>query len=132
MLSAKEAARLTDVPNVRQEGIRLGNWLTTEQAKELLQIPDRTTLKGKRDYAILALLVGCVLRRRVLASRSIKNVQMRENHWLAPTFSARRPDPEGGRSGLGQARDRPGKPQPASRKGRYCGLSPKAAGQGRV
>jgi hypothetical protein len=26
-------------------------------------VPDRTTLKGKRDYVILALLVGCALRR---------------------------------------------------------------------
>ena len=28
MLSAEEAANLTDVPNVRQKGTRLGNWLT--------------------------------------------------------------------------------------------------------
>ena len=67
MLSAEEAAHLTDIPNIRRRGTRLGNWLTKEQAKELLQIPDRETLKGKRDYAILALLVGCALRRRELA-----------------------------------------------------------------
>jgi len=39
MLGAEEAASLTDVPNVRQAGLRLGNWLTREQAKELLQVP---------------------------------------------------------------------------------------------
>jgi len=27
MLGAEEAGSLTDVPNVRQQGIRLGNWL---------------------------------------------------------------------------------------------------------
>jgi hypothetical protein len=48
---------LTDIPNIRQKGTRLGNWLTREQAKELLAAPDRSTLKGKRDYVILALLV---------------------------------------------------------------------------
>ena len=31
------------------EGTRLGNWLTREQAKDLLTVPDRSTLKGKRD-----------------------------------------------------------------------------------
>jgi len=63
MLGAAEAAGLTDVPNIRQQGIRLGNWLTREQARDLLATPDRSTLRGKRDYVILALLVGCALRR---------------------------------------------------------------------
>jgi integrase len=82
MLSAEEAANLTDVPNVRQKGTRLGNWLTREQARDLLAVPNRSTLKGKRDYAILALLVGCALRRRELASLSIEDLQMRENRWV--------------------------------------------------
>ncbi len=82
MLSAEEAAHLTEVPNVSQRGTRLGNWLTKEQARELLQVPDRQTLKGKRDYAILALLVGCALRRRELAFLSIEDLQMRENRWV--------------------------------------------------
>src|ERR1700727_1358155 len=63
MLGQEEAASLTDIPTISQKGIRLGNWLTREQAKELLAVPDRSTLKGKRDYVILALLVGCALRR---------------------------------------------------------------------
>jgi site-specific recombinase XerC len=49
MLGAEEAANLTEVPNIPQKGTRLGNWLTREQARELLAVPDRTTLKGKRD-----------------------------------------------------------------------------------
>ena len=63
MIGHEEAANLTDIPNIRQKGTRLGNWLTREQAKKLLAVPDRSTLKGKRDYVILALLVGCALRR---------------------------------------------------------------------
>lgn len=51
---------------IRQKGTRLGNWLTRQQAKDLLAVPDRSTLKGKRDYVILALLVGCALRRNEL------------------------------------------------------------------
>jgi site-specific recombinase XerD len=71
MIGHEEAANLSDVPNVRQKGTRLGNWLTREQAKELLAVPDRSTLKGKRDYVIIALLVGCALRRHELASLNI-------------------------------------------------------------
>lgn len=82
MLSAEEAVNLTGVPNVNQKGTRLGNWLTKEQARELLAVPDRSTLRGKRDYTILALLVGCALRRRELASLIVEDLQMRENRWV--------------------------------------------------
>ena len=82
MLGAEEAANLNDVPNVRQQGTRLGNWLTKEQARELLAVPDRKSLKGKRDYAILALLVGCGLRRRELASLDVEDIQMRDDRWV--------------------------------------------------
>jgi site-specific recombinase XerC len=82
MIGIEEAANLSDAPNIRQQGTRLGNWLTREQAKELLAVPDRSTLKGKRDYAILALLVGCALRRRELASLNIEDIQMREGRWV--------------------------------------------------
>ena len=82
MLGTEEAADLTEVPNVRQQGTRLGNWLTREQARELLRVPDRSTLKGKRDYCILALLVGCALRRRELANLTTEEVQMREGRWV--------------------------------------------------
>lgn len=82
VMGAEDASQMTDIPNVRQQGTRLGNWLTREQAKELLAIPDRSTLKGKRDYVILSLLVGCALRRRELASLYIEDIQMREGRWV--------------------------------------------------
>ena len=82
MLGAEEAANLTEIPNIPEKGTRLGNWLTREQAKELLAVPDRSTLKGKRDYAILALLVGCALRRQELAELPVEKIQMREGRWV--------------------------------------------------
>ncbi|MCU1226721.1 MAG: recombinase XerD [Edaphobacter sp.] len=82
MIGLEEAANLTDVPNVRQKGTRLGNWLTREQAKELLAVPDRSKLKGKSDYVIIALLVGCALRRRELATLNIEDIQLREGRWV--------------------------------------------------
>ena len=82
LLSSEEAANLTDVPNVRQRGTRLGNWLTKEQARELLKVPDRSTLKGKRDFAVLSLLVNCGLRRMELSKLLLEDLQMRENRWV--------------------------------------------------
>jgi integrase len=78
----RRPANLTDIPNISQKGTRLGNWLTREQAKELLAVPDRSTLKGKGDYMILALLVGCALRRNELAELDVETIQQREGRWV--------------------------------------------------
>ena len=45
-IGSEEAARLTGVPNIRQRGARLRDWLTREQAREPLAVPDRSTLKA--------------------------------------------------------------------------------------
>jgi integrase len=82
MIEVEDAASLLEVPNIRQKGTRLGNWLTREQAKEMLAVPDRSTLKGKRDYVILALLVGCALRRQELATLDVETIQLREGRWV--------------------------------------------------
>ena len=81
VITGEESSQMTDVPNVRQNGVRLGNWLTKEQARELLAVPDRSTLKGKRDYVILSLLTGCALRRNELAMLDIGTIQLREGRW---------------------------------------------------
>jgi len=39
-------------------------------------VPDRSTIKGKRDYCILALLVGCALRCSELAALKIEDIQL--------------------------------------------------------
>jgi integrase len=46
--------------------------------KKLLAVPDRSKLKGKRDYVIIALLVGCAVCRQELASLKIEDIQLRE------------------------------------------------------
>jgi integrase len=82
MIGSEEAASLTDIPNIPQKGTRLGNWLTREHAKEPLAVPNRSTMKGKRDYVILALLVGCALRRNELAGLDVETIQQREGRWV--------------------------------------------------
>ena len=63
LLSADLAAGIRRVKGVKKLGVRLGNWLTAEQGQALWQAPDRERLKGKRDRALLAVLLSCGLRR---------------------------------------------------------------------
>ena len=91
IIDAEEAANIAGVPNLSQKGTRLGNWLTREQAKELLTVPDRSNLKGKRDYVILFLLVGCALRRQEPATLDIESIQMREGRWVVADARQRWP-----------------------------------------
>ena len=55
-----------------------------EQANELLNAPDSTILKGKRDRAILALLMSCGLRRAELVGLEVDRIQQREGRWVIP------------------------------------------------
>ena len=81
LLSADLAAGIRRVKGVKKLGCRLGNWLSVEQARVLWQLPDPDTLKGKRDRAILAVLLGCGLRRRELTELTTEHFQRREEHW---------------------------------------------------
>ncbi len=79
-----KAEAAAGVDNSRSGGVRVGNWLTPEQAKDLLLAPDENTLKGKRDGALLGLLVGCGLRRAELVSLVVNKIQMRDDRWVIP------------------------------------------------
>jgi site-specific recombinase XerD len=81
LLSPELAAGIRRVKSVKKLGVRLGNWLTAQQGKELLNAPDVNTVRGKRDYAMLALLLGCGLRRSELAHLMIEDLEQREEHW---------------------------------------------------
>jgi site-specific recombinase XerD len=70
------------VRGVRQEGQRSGNWLTKEQAQDLLNAPDVASLKGLRDQAILAVLIGTGLRRAEAAGLTFEHIQQREGRWV--------------------------------------------------
>jgi site-specific recombinase XerD len=81
LLSADLAAGIHRVHGVRKLGVRLGNWLTADQGKALWQIPDEQRLKGKRDRALLALLLACGLRRREVTTLRLRDLEQREGHW---------------------------------------------------
>src|SRR5207249_288566 len=57
LLSPELAANIRRVKGPKKLGVRLGNWLTADEARRFWQTPDPETLKGKRDRAILAILL---------------------------------------------------------------------------
>jgi site-specific recombinase XerD len=81
LLSADLAAGIRRVKGVKKLGVRLGNWLTPEQANSLWQAPDPSKLRGKRDRSLLAVLAACGLRRHEIAELTIGHLQQREGHW---------------------------------------------------
>ncbi len=81
LLAPELANGITRVKGVKSKGVRLGNWLTVRQAQTLLNTPDISTNKGLRDRAILAVLLGCGLRRSEVAALTVGHVQQRDGRW---------------------------------------------------
>jgi site-specific recombinase XerD len=72
---------ITRVKGVKSAGRRSGNWLPKDQAEALINSPDTSTLKGLRDRAILAVMIGTGLRRSEVANLTFEDVQQREGRW---------------------------------------------------
>jgi integrase len=80
--SPELAAGITRVKGVRRLGVRLGNWLTAAQGRRLLETATGETLRGIRNHAMLAVLIGCGLRRGELLALTFESIQEREDHWV--------------------------------------------------
>ena len=82
LLSPELAAGIRRVKGVRRLGVRLGNWLTAEQSRRLLDYNSSRTLRGLRNHAMLAMLIGCGLRRGELLALTLESLEQREEHWV--------------------------------------------------
>jgi site-specific recombinase XerD len=82
LLAPEIAAGIARVKGPRRLGVRAGNWLSLDQAEQLLQAPDPSTPKGLRDRALLGVLLGCGLRRNEAAVLSFDHLQQRNGRWV--------------------------------------------------
>ena len=82
LLSPELAAGIRRVKGVRRIGVRLGNWLTPEQGRRLLECPAPVAARQLRDHAMVAMLIGCGLRRAELLALRVETIQQREEHWV--------------------------------------------------
>ncbi len=81
LLAPELAAGITRIKGVKSKDVRVGNWLSIRQAQKLLNTPDVSTKKGLRDRAMLAVLLGCGLRRSEVAALTFKHIQQRDGRW---------------------------------------------------
>ena len=63
------------------QGRRQGHRMPLEDVKRCLQLPDRSKIQGKRDYAMLGLLFSCGLRRAELCSLEVKTIGKLGGGW---------------------------------------------------
>lgn len=84
LLSPELAAGIRRVKGAKRLGKRVGNWLTLDQARSLIHHngDDNLDLRGKRDRAIIAVLLGCGLRRAECVGLRVEDLQLREDHWI--------------------------------------------------
>jgi site-specific recombinase XerD len=82
LLSPDLAAGIRRVKGAKRLGVRLGNWLTAEQSKDMSRCPNGDALIGMRDRAILAVLLGCGVRRSEAAQLTFEHLQRRDDYWV--------------------------------------------------
>ena len=81
-LSPELVTGIRRVKGVKRLGRKIGNWLTGNQAQELLNAVSQNTLQGRRDGAMLGLLLGCGLRRSEVVGLRLDQLQLRDSHWV--------------------------------------------------
>jgi integrase len=82
LLSADLAAGIRRVKGARRLGIRIGNWLTAEEGKRMIDAFGCSNPRQLRNQAMVAVLIGCGLRRAEAAALRVEDLQLREGHWI--------------------------------------------------
>jgi integrase len=89
LLSPDLAAGIRRLKGARWFGVRIGNWLTAEEGRRLIATFDASTPKWRRNRALIAVLIGCGLRRAEAAVLKPEDIQLREEHWVIPVYEGR-------------------------------------------
>lgn len=73
---------MESIPNLKVQGKAYGRRLTHVEAKKLLVQPQKSSARGRRDYAILAVFLGCGLRRAEVASLTWDHLSLEDGTWI--------------------------------------------------
>ena len=69
--------------------MRIGNRLTADQGKRFLAAFGGEDLGGRRDDAMIAVLLGCGLRWAEVAGLTVEDIQQREDHWVVADLAGK-------------------------------------------
>jgi len=103
--SARAGGRYPPVKGVKRLGQQVGNWLTVEEGQQLVGAVPIDTLRGKRDAAMLGLLLGCGLRRSEVPTADRKDSTRTDTGDCRPDRQSRS-RANGADAALGQERNR--------------------------
>lgn len=82
LITESQAQAIKRVAGIKVLGRKTGNWLTKAQAEQLIGQPNAATHKGRRDKAILAIMIGCGLRREEVCQLMVAHLQQRNERWV--------------------------------------------------
>jgi integrase/recombinase XerD len=83
LVAKQDAAEIFRVHGAKKKPILSeGYSLSVTEAELLLNAPYPETKKGKRDRALLALLIGCGLRRNEIVQSKVEDVLRQEGRWV--------------------------------------------------
>jgi site-specific recombinase XerD len=83
LLAREDAAEILAIRGSKKETILSdGKSLDFQEAESLLNAPNPDTRKGKRDRALLALLLGCGLRRNEIVQTRAEDIRPVEGRWV--------------------------------------------------
>ena len=82
LLSPDLAADIRRLRGAKRLGVRVGNWLSAEQDQKLVASPSGPEFRAVRNRAVLAMLIGCGLRRAEVVTITVEDFELREDHWV--------------------------------------------------
>lgn len=82
LIDESTAQAIKRVKNIKRRGKKLGNWLSLEEAQAMIDAPDGTTIDGLRDSAVLAIMIGCGLRREEVVRLTVEHLHRRDQRWV--------------------------------------------------
>ncbi len=78
LMSQQEFSEINSVSVGRIHKSNTGVWMTIDQTKSLLSLPDRSTWYGQRDACLLAIMLGCGLRRAEMSGLKWEDYHSRD------------------------------------------------------
>ena len=90
LLPGHVATSIAKVKGVERTGIRSGNWLSVAEVEALLDAPSCSSFRGKRDRALLGILIRAGLRRAEAAGLMFGHIQERDGRWVIADLIGKR------------------------------------------
>jgi len=88
-IDSGEASRIQKIKSTKFTGSQTGKWLTADQARALLLAPDPDSAIGGRDLCVLALLMGCGLRRAEAVDILTSQLKLHNSKYLLTNLNGK-------------------------------------------